>query len=209
MCLEGLLRSLIPFRNSVIKLRRSWADFPASSGDSTVLGPARAEAVGMGNALQSLMPWLGHSMPVFLPTHLSCIVFFWIWAIMHKTTGKGIKNLRKISPCCVHNLNFSWTKWLICNTQQAQVFPPCHCLAMRRRSLLQSWDHRLLFSLQDFPCKWIENLYSELQLFFSWNAYFFSLHLFLWKGVTSKENIFISKLKEGGLQISSKVRLLL
>lgn len=68
MCLEGLLRSLIPFRNSVTKLRRSWADFPASDGDSTVLGAARAEAVGMGNALLSLMPWLVLRMPSFLPT---------------------------------------------------------------------------------------------------------------------------------------------
>lgn len=76
MCLEGLLRSLIPFRSSVTKLRKGWADFPASNGDSTVLGPARAEAAGMGNAVLSLMPQLVHCVPFFLPGPLGYNVFF-------------------------------------------------------------------------------------------------------------------------------------
>lgn len=76
MCLEGLLRSLTPFRNSVTRLKRRWADFSASNGDSTVLGSARAEAVGTGSALLSLMPRLLQCMPLFLPTHPRCIIFF-------------------------------------------------------------------------------------------------------------------------------------
>lgn len=73
MCLEGLLRPLIPFRNSVTRLR-SWADFSVSNGDSTVL--LLPEMKLWDSALLSLMSCLVNCMPFFLPTHLSCVVFF-------------------------------------------------------------------------------------------------------------------------------------
>lgn len=68
MCLEGLLRSLIPFRNFVTKLRRGWHDFPASHGDSSVLNTARTEAAGTGNELVS-------SVCVILPHHSSQLLY--------------------------------------------------------------------------------------------------------------------------------------
>lgn len=91
MCLEGLLRSLIPFRNSVTKSSRGWHDFPASDGDNSVLNTARTEAAGMGNALLSLLPCLAQCMLFFHPAYLSCFVLFEYEQFRTKQQEKGVK----------------------------------------------------------------------------------------------------------------------
>lgn len=60
---------------------------------------------------------------IILPPHSSQLLYIlWIWAVLHKTTGKQMKNLRRVSPYCPHSLDFPCTKWLPRNTQQAQTF---------------------------------------------------------------------------------------
>lgn len=149
---------------------------------------------GKGNAEFTA---LDSSVYIIPPPHSSQLLYIiWIWAVVHKTTGKQRKNLRPVSPYCPHSLDFPCTKWLPRNTQEAQTFLPCYWSVTRWRSLLLNWKRCLLFSLQDFPCQQIKNLDAELQLFLPWNDKFFVSIYYYEKVGHLKENIFIKRKKK-------------